>query len=95
MKPAYRMDLFESEIDYSRAIIEMTHGVILLLDTEGRIMDCNIHLEKLSGQATDDLKGRNWRDILLPLDGKAFPKGHFRNTIASRTSPREHRSIAC
>jgi two-component system NtrC family sensor kinase len=87
MKPAYRMDLFESEIDYSRAIIEMTHGVILLLDTEGRIMDCNIHLEKLSGQATDDLKGRNWRDILLPLDGKAFPKGHFRNTIASRTSP--------
>ncbi len=88
VKPIHRMSLFKDEIDFSRAIIEMTQQVILLLDDEGTITDCNVHMENLSGYTAAELRGRIWRDILVSLDGTAFPQGYFQNAIVRKSAQR-------
>ena len=88
VKPIHRMSLFKDEIDFSRAIIEMTQQIILLLDDEGAIMDCNVHMENLSGYPVEKLKGLKWRELMVSLDGSAFPKGYFQSTIVRKSAPR-------
>ncbi len=88
VKPIHRMSLFKNEIDFSRAIIEKKQQVILLLDDNGIVMDCNVHMENVSGYPVNELRGRKWRDILVSLDGSAFPTGYFQSTIVRKSAPR-------
>jgi two-component system, NtrC family, sensor kinase len=88
MKPTRRMKLFKDDIDFSRAIIEMTQEVIVLLDTEGRIMDCNVFMENLSGYTAPEIIGRNWHDTLIFMGGTAISQKYFRKTIARKRIPR-------
>lgn len=88
MKPTQRMKLFKDDIDFSRAIIEMTQEVIVLLDTEGRIMDCNVFMEKLSGYSAGEIIGRNWHDTLEFMGGTAITQKYYRKTIARKKIPR-------
>jgi PAS domain S-box-containing protein len=80
-------DLFTDEISYRRAIVAMTQAVIISLDAEGTILDCNTYMEKLSGQSTDRLIGRNWRDILVVVEDQG-PAVHLFPPDMDKKDPR-------
>ncbi|MFW5691970.1 MAG: ATP-binding protein [Chloroflexota bacterium] len=57
----------ESEELY-RSLIEEAFDGILIANYEGTILLANDRLGQLSGQDTDDLVGKNVRDIIMPVD---------------------------
>ncbi len=87
-KPVQSMCLVDDEVAFSRAIIEMTQQVILLLDTEGAILDCNVHMVNLSERAVQDLKSLRWQDLFVSLDGSLYPESLFNGTIMRKSLPR-------
>lgn len=56
----------KQEKDLSRNIVETAQAVILILDTQGRIVSFNPFLEKLSGHRLEEVKGRDWFTTFLP-----------------------------
>jgi two-component system, LuxR family, sensor kinase FixL len=54
------------EHELSEGIINTAEHIILLLDTEGRILRFNPFLERLSGWTLAEVQGRNWFDTFLP-----------------------------
>ncbi len=59
------------ERDFVESLINTAHAIILVLDSEGRIVRFNPYLEELSGYSLDEVRGKDWFDIfLLPSDRK-------------------------
>ena len=54
------------ERDLATGIIETAQAIILLLDTEGRILRFNTYMETLSGYTLAEVQGKDWFDIFLP-----------------------------
>ena len=52
--------------DFAEGLIQTAQAVILLLDTRGRIVRFNPHLEKISGYSLEEVKGKDWFATLLP-----------------------------
>jgi PAS domain S-box-containing protein len=55
-----------SERDFAETLISTAQVVVLLLDTEGRIVRFNPYLEELSGHRLEEVRGRDWFDTFLP-----------------------------
>jgi len=47
-------------------LLEAIHMVIVMLDPDGSITYCNSYLLRLTGWVIDDIKGKNWFDLMIP-----------------------------
>ncbi len=56
----------KQERDFAERLIETAPVIVLVLDPDGRIIRFNSFLERLSGFSRDEVKGKHWRDALLP-----------------------------
>jgi PAS domain S-box-containing protein len=54
------------EHEINRNILDTIQNVILILDTQGRILQFNSYLEKISGWKLDEVRGRDWFETFLP-----------------------------
>lgn len=54
------------ERDFAEQLFETAQCVELVLDTEGRIVRFNPHLEELSGYSLEEVKGKDWISIFIP-----------------------------
>jgi PAS domain S-box-containing protein len=54
------------EHELSEGIIHSAQHIILLLDSEGHILQFNPYLEALTGWRLDEVRGRDWFDTFLP-----------------------------
>jgi PAS domain S-box-containing protein len=54
------------EQNFTARIFETAPAILLVLDTEGRILRFNPFLEKLTGYAAEEVLGRDWFDIFIP-----------------------------
>lgn len=68
------------QLYFSESLIETARVIILVLDTQGRIVRFNSYMEKLVGYRVDEVKGKDWfRDIFkagrLPYRQVPFPNG--------------------
>lgn len=61
----------KQERDFAERLIETAPVIVLVLDPAGRIIRFNSFLERLSGFSRDDVKGKHWRDALLPAGESA------------------------
>ena len=67
--------------DFAESLFHAAPGIVLILDTEGRIVRFNPYMEKVSGYLIGDVKGQYWREVFSPEDtGKKI----F-DSIASKT----------
>lgn len=53
--------------DFAQAVIESAQSIVLVLDTRGRIVLFNPYLEEISGYSLEEVKGKDWFKIFLPL----------------------------
>lgn len=53
------------ERDFAESLIETAPVIVLVLDTEGKILRFNSFLEKLAGYRLEEVKGKNWFDNFL------------------------------
>jgi len=54
------------ERDFVESLIDTAQTIVLVLDTEGRILRFNRHLEAISGYSTQDMQGKSWFETFLP-----------------------------
>lgn len=54
------------EHELSEGIINTAQHIVLLLDTEGRVVRFNPHFQALTGWQLDEAVGRDWFDTFLP-----------------------------
>jgi len=67
--------------DLYQSAFQLSKGIILILDQDGRIVSFNEFLESTTGYAYTELINSNWFDLLIPKKEKAAAKRYFRRFI--------------
>ncbi|MBI5330238.1 MAG: PAS domain S-box protein [Betaproteobacteria bacterium] len=52
--------------DFAEGLIDTAQAIVLLLDTQGRIVRINPYMEELTGWRLDEVRGRDWFETFLP-----------------------------
>lgn len=76
-----------------RDLIENVQLVSVLLDATGELTFANEYALELLGHAEESLIGRNWFDVVLPLERVDEMKAAFRERVAGRMPPHEEYEI--
>jgi two-component system, sensor histidine kinase and response regulator len=71
----------QNERDFAEGLIATAQVIILLLDTEGRIVRFNPYMEELSGYALAEVQGRYWFDTFLPESSRDNIRSVFHTAI--------------
>lgn len=69
------------EKSFSRGLVETAQIIILVLDTEGRIVSVNPYMESLSGYSSKELKGEDWFTTFLPEAERELTRKVFLHAI--------------
>ena len=59
-------EALRSERDFAESLIETAQVIVLVLDTEGRVVRINPYMEEISGYRLEEVQGRDWFTIFLP-----------------------------
>ena len=59
-------DAVRRDRDFAESLIGTAQAIVLVLDTEGRILRFNPYTEELTGYRLSDIQGRPWHKTLLP-----------------------------
>lgn len=70
-----------------RAFLEQTHLFAVMLDKQGRITFCNDAFLKGSGFTREELIGKNWFEVMLPLSAQDTVKKMFFEHIEAGDVP--------
>ncbi len=76
-----------------RDLIENVQLVSVLLDARGEVTFANEYALELLGLHEEDVVGRNWFDLVVPLEKREARQEVFRAHIASATAPHEEYEI--
>lgn len=52
--------------DFAESLIDTAHAIVLVLDTDGRIVRFNSYLEQLSGWTQREVEGKDWFSTFIP-----------------------------
>ena len=58
-------EALQREKDYSQSLIETAQVIMLVLDTEARIVRFNPYMEEISGYRMEEVKGKDWFSTFL------------------------------
>lgn len=72
------------ERDFVESLVNTARAIILVLDSEGRIVRFNPYMEEISGYRLDDVQGKDWFDVFLHPSDQARLRGVFLNMIPTR-----------
>ena len=67
--------------DFADSLIDTAQVIILVLDTEGRIVRVNPYFEDLTGYRSADVLGKCWFETFLPIDDRASVRDLFRKAV--------------
>jgi diguanylate cyclase (GGDEF)-like protein/PAS domain S-box-containing protein len=67
--------------DFAETLINTAQVIVLVLDTEGRIVRFNHYLEHLSGWQLDEVRGKDWFDTFLPPAKRDADRELFKSAI--------------
>ena len=70
------------ELDLAESLIETAQAIVLILDTEGRIVKFNPYLEEISGYKLEQIKGKDWFETFIPENEKSRVKKIFKNSLS-------------
>jgi PAS domain S-box-containing protein len=69
------------ERDFAEGLIETAQTIVLVLDTQGRIVRFNPYMEEISGCALAEVQGKDWFTIFLPERNQERTRRLFLNAI--------------
>jgi len=70
------------ERDFVESLIDTAQTIVLVLDTEGRILRFNRYLEAISGYSAPDMQGKSWFETFLPAYDRDRIRDLFFRTVA-------------
>jgi two-component system cell cycle sensor histidine kinase/response regulator CckA len=70
------------EHDFVESLIDTAQTIVLVLDTEGRILRFNRHLEAISGFSAKDVQGKPWFETFLPAGDRERIRALFFQAVA-------------
>ena len=68
--------------NFLESIFDTARTIILVLDTEGRIVRFNPYMERLSGYKLEEVEGKDWFTAFLPSDEQERIKGVFESCVS-------------
>ena len=72
-----------TEKEYSESIVNTAQVIILVLDTEGRIVSFNPYMEEVSGYRIEEVAGKDWFATFLPEYDQEHIRRLFRQAISN------------
>lgn len=88
--------------DFTETLFNAAPAIVLILDTEGRILRFNPYMEMVSGYRLEDVRGRYWTEVFAPENGsrhffsddaeeirKEIPRGNLSSIITRTGEKRE------
>jgi diguanylate cyclase (GGDEF)-like protein/PAS domain S-box-containing protein len=79
-----RIELDEAlrqERDFAEGMIETAQAIVLVLDTDGRIVRFNPYLEEISGYRQDEVIGSDWFEIFIPEHDQEHIRNMFKKAV--------------
>jgi len=76
------------ERDFVSALLDTAEALVMLLDTQGRIVRLNPACERATGYSSEEAKGRYPWDLLLPPERAGQFRTHFQELVAGGPSSR-------
>lgn len=70
-----------SERDFIEGLINIAPTIVLVLDTQGRIVRINPYMEAISGYTFAEVQGKDWFNTFLPKSKREQTKALFLNAI--------------
>jgi two-component system, LuxR family, sensor kinase FixL len=75
----------QQERDFAESLIQTAQTIVLLLDTEGRVVHFNPYLEEVSGYRLQEVQGADWFNSFLAEQDRDRTRELFRNvTVTGR-----------
>jgi PAS domain S-box-containing protein len=74
-------DALREQRDFSESLVETAPSIILVLDTQGRIISFNPFMEKLVGYDLDEVKGMDWFETFLTPEISRTIKPLFQKSV--------------
>jgi PAS domain S-box-containing protein len=69
------------ERDFANNLIETAPAIVLVLDTEGRIVNYNPYMEDISGYKVDEMRGKDWFSSFLLHQDHERIRALFRQAV--------------
>jgi PAS domain S-box-containing protein len=70
------------EKDFAESLTKTAQAIMLVLDTNARIVDFNPYMEKISGYRLEEIKGKDWFDTFLPKADHSQIREVFKKAIS-------------
>ena len=74
-------EALRSEKDFTQSLIDTAQTILLVLNTEGRIVRFNPFMENLCGYKLDEVRGTDWFSTFLPEQNRNRIKELFRTAV--------------
>ena len=74
-------EALKKEKEFSESLINTAQAIILVLDTEGKIVSSNPYMEEISGYKLNEVKGKDWFDTFLPGEDHNRIRELFKSAI--------------
>jgi PAS domain S-box-containing protein len=74
-------EALRGERDFAESLIETAQAVVLMLDTEGRIVRFNPYMEEISGYRLVEVQGKDWFATFLPERERERIEGIFADAL--------------
>lgn len=78
--------LLQKEITFTAAVQDTAGALIMVLDTDGKIIRFNKTCEKISGHPLKEAQGQYFWDLLLPESERANTKRQFKEVMKTETT---------
>jgi PAS domain S-box-containing protein len=76
-------EALRSERDFAEGLIETAQTIVLVMDTQGRIVRINPYMEEISGYALAEVQGLDWFTTFLPERDRERTHNLFLKAISS------------
>jgi len=74
-------ETLQKERDFAEGLIATAQAIVLVLDTEGRIVRFNPYMETVSGYRLDEVRGKDWISTFLPQRDHKRIRKLFRRAV--------------
>lgn len=72
---------------FAQSLLDTAQAIVLLLDSEGRIVQVNPYFEQLTGYAADEVLGEDWFTTFLPDEDQPAIHALFRDVMREGLNP--------
>jgi PAS domain S-box-containing protein len=87
-------EALRQERDFAESLIETAQAIVLVLDTEGRIVRFNPYMEQIAGYRPDEVRGEDWSATFVPAHDRPRAREAFVRTLAGGENSRSIHAIS-